>query len=193
MARNGSEAISARCFFMRLILLVGRLTLWLGLTSGIAACTSLKTISPHGLKHVRLGQEMPGPDNLQLKAGPYVDTLLQAQGYQWPAKVIQYPGGAVWIEGDFFGADLVNRIRVESPEIKVKGQRGLAVGSTKPEFDAKHARWQASYLPDFDRYDVIDPQQPQIHFLFVAPASIPEQPSLADLPDTATVQAIVVM
>jgi hypothetical protein len=193
MARNASSVISASFYFMRLIFFIGRSLLWLGFASGLAACTSLKTISPAGLKHVRLGQEMPGPENPQLKAGPYVDTLLQAQGYQWPAKVIQYPEGTVWIEGDFFGADLVNRIRVESPEIKVKGQRGLTVGTAKPEFEAKHARWQVSYLPDYARYDVIDPQQPQIHFLFVAPPSIPEQPSLADLPDTATVQAIVVM
>jgi len=159
----------------------------------LAACTSSKTITSAGLKHVRLGQEMPGPDNPHLQAHPYRDTLLQAQGYQWPAKVLQYPDGVVWIEGDFFGADLVNRIRVESATLKVKGQRGLVVGSPKSELATRHDRWQVTYLPDYARYDVVDPQHVHVHFLFVAPESVTDLPSLADLPDTATVQAIVVM
>lgn len=161
--------------------------------SSLWGCTSLRTIRPDGLKHVRLGQAMPGPGNLQWKAGPYRDTLLNEGGYQWPAKILEYPNGEVWIEGDFFGADRVNRIRVESPDLHLKGRKQLAVGTPLAELRARHQRWQVSYLPGYARYDLIDPQQPNVHFLFAAPATVPDQPALDDLADTATVEAIVVM
>jgi hypothetical protein len=163
------------------------------LVSLLLACSTLKTLRPDGLKYVRLGDEMPGPDNRQWQAGPYVDTLLEEGGYQWPAKIIDYPGGNVWIEGDFFGADQVNRIRVESPSVVLKGQKDLAVGTAATVFRQKHSRWQVVYLPSYQRYDVTDPQQRHVHFLFVAPSEVPDRPAFQDLGDTATVQAIVVM
>lgn len=162
----------------------------LGFFSG---CTTQRTITAVGLKYIQLGEEMPTPDNQQFRAGPYRDTLLVEDGYEWPAKIIQYPQGDVWIEADFFGADLVNRIRVESPTLSIKGNKKLHVGTSLSVLLSQHNRWQVSYLADYARYDVIDPLQQGIHYLFVAPDAVSTPPTLSDLPPNATIQAIVVM
>ena len=140
-----------------LISLVG----WLGLSS----CQSYKVLRDDGLKYVRLGQEMPLLTNKQFQKVAVRDTLLKSDGYAWNALILSYPEGEVWIEADFFGQDRVNRIRVETPDLRLVGQKGLQVGTEANVLKDLHPRWQITYLPDFQVYDAVDPMASSFHYL----------------------------
>lgn len=159
----------------------------------LVACQGPKAISTAGLRHIQLGEQMPAPDNKQHRKVPFRDTVVQAGGYEWTARIIEYPQGEVWVESDFFGDNLVNRLRIETPELFVRKTDKLRVGSTAAQLRELHPRWQVSWLDEYGYYDVIDPKNIQIHYLFPAPADAHPDPNLSELPDTARVAAIVVM
>jgi len=160
---------------------------------GLTACQGHKVLRADGLKHVRLGQEMPLLTNKQFQKVAVRDTLLEGAGYAWDALILDYPEGDVWIEADFFGQDRVNRIRVETPEVRLRGQKGLQVGTTAEVLKALHPRWQITYLQDYQVYDAVDPMASSFHYLFPAPSTVPERPTIQDLADKAKVVAVVVM
>ncbi len=173
-----------------------KLTIWTFfcvLTLSTVGCAGEKAITSQGLKHIEIGSDMPEPDNRQFRSVSFRDTLIQEGGYEWTARILEYQDGEVWVESDFFGDNLVNRLRIESPSLQVKGKGKLRVGSTAAELKALHPRWQASWLEEYGYYDVIDPQQIQIHYLFPAPEDAHHDPGIGELADTARVEVIVVM
>ena len=156
----------------------------------LPACTGRRVIRPDGLGFVRLGDPMPEPGRLRWQGRDLRDTLFLAEDFTWRAAVLQYDGGKVYIEADFLGQETVNRIRIESPELRYRRQ--LQVGSTVAELQAAFPEWDLTPLPAYGYLDLSPLARPSLHFLI--PAQPGEPPAhIGDLSPETRVVAIVVM
>ena len=159
----------------------------------LVSCFSAHSIRGDGLKHVRLGGEMPDVDRLAFHGRPLYDTLYDEGGFQWRTVIIEYPQGKVYVEEDFFGRETVNRIRIETPDLAVKKQ--IRVGNTLSDLQELGLRWVVTPIPAYGRIDV---SSGSLHFL-VSDAGIDADalqdrvPAFESLPPEARILAIVVM
>lgn len=159
-------------------------------------CVGLKKIEPDGLSYLTIGEAMPEPGIRRLKGLSVRDTLYEADGFQWRASILRYPHGKVYVEEDFFGNGTVNRIRIESPDLKFKRQ--FSVGMEVVQLQKLASSWNIYYLDDYQLLDVSASNYPEIHFLVQDQALLQRRPeedtlSLEDLNPQARVRAIVVM
>jgi hypothetical protein len=130
------------------------------LMAALAGCQGLR-YSASGLRDAKLGLPLSAISSPRWAAGPLRDTVLAEGGYTWPARIAPAPGGQVLLEGDFFGADRLNRIRIESAAFRRGGAPRTGEQWAMPPGGA----WSASWLEAYGVYDVVRKQQPQIHYL----------------------------
>ena len=95
------------------------------------------------------------------------DTTFNDHEYSWRGLVLQYPMGKVYIEEDFEGMGTINRIRIETPELKLKN--GIKTGDTVKQLRAASAKWTITALADYKLFDFYSTAFPQIHFLVSEP------------------------
>ena len=127
------------------------------------ACSGKMIIGPGGLKHAKIGQQMPAMGTYEFEGKPVIDTFFQDGDYEWRVSMIKYPRGWVYLEEDFWEKDQINRIRVETDEFKLKN--GLKVGSTVSELKESSDRWTIVPMPDFGLWDFYSEFLPRIHFV----------------------------
>ncbi|MDX2284623.1 MAG: hypothetical protein NW241_10690 [Bacteroidia bacterium] len=130
------------------------------LMAALAGCQGMR-YSASGLRDAKLGMPLSAVESPRWAAGPLRDTVLAEGGYTWPARIAPAPGGQVLLEGDFFGADRLNRIRIESAAFA----RGTAPRTGSRWAVPADGRWSASWLEAYQVYDVVHRRQPQIHYL----------------------------
>ena len=127
------------------------------------------------------------------------DTVFQQGGYEWRAAIVGYGNqGKVYLEDGFWGEGKVNRIRVESPKLRVKGADQLRVGMAWEVLQGLGQDWEMTYLADFGLTDVFSPSFPRMHFLIREVRQAPEvlqapEPGTALLSPDAVIAAIVLM
>lgn len=159
------------------------------------SCTPKDAITPKGIHIARLGKEMPISQN------PYAgfsarDTLFQADGYAWPALIVEMKEGSVWIEGDFADGKTINRLRIESPAFVFRQK--VKVGNSLQTLFELGQDWEATFLRTYGKVDIA---YKGIHFL-VDKSAIPielqqglEPATLIDpasVDKTAIIESIVV-
>jgi len=159
------------------------------------SCTPKDAITPKGIHIARLGKEMPVSRN------PYEgyktrDTLFQADGYSWPALIVEMNQGSVWIEGDFSDGKSINRLRIETPDFAFR--KKVRVGYSLEALYQIGQTWEATYLRTYGKVDIA---YKGIHFLVdksAIPAELQEGSEPATIIDpasinkTATIESIVV-
>ena len=94
----------------------------------LSSCAGKRTIRDNGLYAIKIGEEMPAPGEVELDGIPLQDTTFVDADYEWRVAMLEYEKGLVYLEQDFFGTPNLNRIRIETPELKMRN--GLRVGKT---------------------------------------------------------------
>lgn len=134
----------------------------------LANCSGRKhTIGKDGLHAIKLGENLPAPGTESLKGVPLRDTLFRDSSYTWRASVMQYKEGIVLLEQDFFGEESLNRIRIETPELKLKN--GLRVGKTVADLKKINGEWYIAPLERFKVFEFYSELFPYTHFIVSAP------------------------
>lgn len=161
----------------------------------LGSCAGKKTtIGRNGLHAIKLGDKLPEPGTESLKGIPLRDTLFEDSSYTWRAAMMEYKEGVVYLEQDFFGEDALNRIRIETPELKLKN--GLRVGKTVADLKKINGPWFISPLTEYNVFDFYTQLFPSTHFLVSAPEADMSDPdwknySLETFQDDAKIVAIV--
>ncbi len=81
------------------------------------ACSGPSKITKKGLSYAKLGDPMPQEGISQLNGLIARDTLYKEGGFQWRALILSYGEEEIFIEEDFGRQGMINRIRIESPEL----------------------------------------------------------------------------
>lgn len=140
------------------------LLMLIGITMGATGCAAKKKmITSNGLYGIKLGDRLPPIDAIEFKGIPLRDTILEDKEYSWRAALLAYDQGLVYLEEDFSNGDQLNRIRVETPELKLKN--GLRVGKTVADLQKVKGNWFVSPLQDFGVFDCYSRSFPNTHFL----------------------------
>lgn len=120
---------------------------------------------------------MPAPGEPRLKGHALRDTFVESGEFQWREAVLEYKKGNVYLEDDFYGSGHVNRIRIYTPELRLRN--GLQVGMTVSELKAKANDWTVVPLADYQVLDLYSRIFPRIHFIVDDPA-VPKDGSWED-------------
>lgn len=172
------------------------LVLVFGMALGFTGCAAKKKmITPSGLYGIKLGDRLPPIEANEFKGVPLRDTILEDQDYSWRAALMSYEEGLVYLEEDFSNGDILNRIRVETPELKLKN--GLRVGKTVADLQKIKGEWFISPLQDFGVFDCYSRSFPNTHFLIPDKGMDTSDPNwqkyrIEMLDPTAPIQAIVI-
>lgn len=159
----------------------------------VSSGCSRRMLGPQGLPYAKIGEAMPQPERNRWKGWPIADTTFEEGGYRWPGLVLSDRGGPVYLEGDFFGRQQLNRLRVESERFRTP--LGVRVGSTLQDLRSLGLDWESTWLGDYQVYDLVPMHHPAYHFLVSAAVAGPADSfeGLPALPDTVRVTAIVIM
>lgn len=162
------------------------------------ACSSPSKITQKGLSFARLGEPMPTRGTTELEGYPARDTLYDQGGFQWRALILsgrnEKSGEEIFIEEDFAQQGLINRIRIESPGLKVG--KNKKVGMSWIDLSALGKNWDAFYLKEYGVWDVIAKSKDRIHYLLEEKrdtATIDFEGGVSSISNDAKVTAIVVM
>lgn len=143
----------------RLVLILAVLT-----AIGMSSCTGKKSvITSKGLYGIKLGDQLPPPGAEKYKGVSVRDTLMEDDEYTWRAALMEYAEGLVYLEEDFSRGERLNRIRIETPELKLKN--GLRVGKTVEDLRKIKGEWFINPLQKFNVFDFYTRLLPNIHFL----------------------------
>jgi len=163
----------------------------------LASCNNPYKISSKGIAIAKLGDEMPKAAQFDA-AYTAKDTTIDAEGYRWPAVILQLAGDEIWIEGDFLEGKKINRVRIESDTFAFK--KRICVGSKLADLAQISENWEATLLPN---YGMIDVACKGVHFLinstFTSEATSSVKPQSAVIMDPslldrdAVIEAIVVL
>ncbi len=163
------------------------------------------TISPVGLRFVRLQDSLASIQPQGSNLVSMRDTLEHANGYIWLSRILDLQDGQIILDGDFIDdrqatqalidASQVNRIRIESPSFET--QEGLKVGSTFADLiKAFHdSTLYIDPLPDFQMLQVQIPNM-GMYYLFEEPKQLDSGQldiSPDHVPSDLPIKAIVVM
>lgn len=181
--------------FSRLVFnVVGPMVVLSFLVFALFSCKARKEISLQGLSFVELGDEMPEKGRKKWKGKAVKDTLFKEEGYSWRAVVVEYKNGQVWIEEDFLGEHMVNRVRVETSDLTFRDS--ISVGKPVSILHSIPVPWFLLYLPAYDLWDISSEELPSLHFL-VKPTNEHtthlENPVLTDLNADSPILSIVIM
>lgn len=137
---------------------------------------------------------MPRLGRTELEGFPLTESTVHENGYAWRVCTLGYPGGMVFVESDFTSQKMVNRIRVETPDLKVKG--GLRVGQQLHELIDKTNSWKARPFPAYRLIEMTSPKYPRMVFLLNEKgfdySQEVEQVELSELSGTSKLVGIVV-
>lgn len=127
-----------------------------------------KIIGTSGLHAIRLGDEMPPYNVDDVKGIPITgDSIAEEGEFSWRVATLGYKKGPVYLESDFYGADNLNRIRIETPELKLRN--GLRVGMTVKDLLQKSPNWYIAPLQNYGLFDFYSRRFPGMHFLIRDP------------------------
>jgi hypothetical protein len=127
-----------------------------------------KTITNKGLKLATLGEEMPPAGSRRYKGCAMRDSLAEQGEYSWRISELKVKGGKIFLEEDFFSSGSINRIRVESPNFKLRN--GLQVGMTVNDLRESANEWFVAPLRDYHVFDFYTRLLPGIHFIVDDPS-----------------------
>ncbi len=131
---------------------------------GMTSCSGKKSmITSKGLYGINLGDQLPAPGTDKYKGIPLRDTLMEDDEYTWRASLMEYKEGLVYLEEDFSRSAYLNRIRIETPELKLKN--GLRVGRTVEDLRKVKGEWYINPLQKFEVFDFYTRLMPNIHFI----------------------------
>ena len=130
---------------------------------GTQSCASKKVLTSSGLGKVLLGTEMIPAGIGRYKGHTVRDTICNENDFQWRVALLKYPKGNVWIEEDFFGGNIINRIRVETSDIRLRN--GMKVGITVGRLLESTSIWYINPAPAYRLFDFYSPVLPGIHFI----------------------------
>jgi len=133
------------------------------LVVGLGGCAGKKIIRSNGIHAIKLGDPLPAQGTDELGGVSVRDTLLTEREYEWRAALMEYEEGLVFLEEDFFGSKKLNRIRIETPELRLKN--GLRVGKTIADLKSTKADWFIRAYPEFGVFEFYSRKFTQIHFL----------------------------
>lgn len=155
-----------------------------------------KLIRADGLYVINLGEEMPPFGDDEFKGYPMRDTTEADGDFSWRVTLLEYKEGQVVLEEDFYGSDQLNRIRIETPELRLRN--GLRVGMTVEDLLKKSGKWFIAPLQKYRLFDFYTRNLPGLHFLVDDPAHDISDPDYAAYsPDqfspTARIVAIVLL
>lgn len=161
----------------------------------IQSCAGPATLRKDGLSYLKVGDPMPEDSLKKLEGLPVNGTLVSEEGYSWRALTVDYKEGPVVVESDFGQRTVVSRIRVETPELRLKD--GLRVGQSLDDLRAKTDRWIAKPFPKYELIEMVSTKYPRRVFLLQVDdfdyqegkATVPPE----ELPGTAKVVGIVIM
>lgn len=161
----------------------------------LGGCASMHTITPSGLGKIQLGMKMPVAGAGRYKGHGMRDSICNENEYQWRVAILHYPKGNVWIEEDFFGGNIINRIRVETPDVKLRN--GMVVGIPVSRLLESTEVWYINPLPLYRKFDFYSPVFQGIHFIVDDPSRVIDSERFEDYPvssfdSVAKVVAIVV-
>ena len=161
-----------KAILLGLLLLLGSILL--------SSCGTRKNqlIGRYGLAYAQLGDEMPSPGLRSLKKYPAYDSLIDSEDFSWRVTCLEYKKGMVYLEEDFWGSEMINRIRITTPELHLKN--GLRVGSTLRELLGSWEEWFIVPLPEFQLFDFYSRLYPRIHFLIPDPGVSLEKTDIED-------------
>ncbi|MEM6269974.1 MAG: hypothetical protein AAF998_11090 [Bacteroidota bacterium] len=146
------------------------------LVLAVSGCGPGKNIiGANGIKGVRLGDEMPAYDVEKVAGIPVTgDSIAEEGEFTWRVATLGYKKGPVYLESDFYGAENLNRIRIETPELRLRN--GLRVGMTVGDLTQKSSNWIISPLPKYKLFDFYSRRYPGTHFLVHDPGRSMEDP-----------------
>lgn len=134
-----------------------------------SACVpASKTIRSDGLKAIRLGDELPAEGTPKLRKIALRDSMIEEGEYTWRAVLMEYREGLVYLEEDFYGSGELSRVRVETPELRLKN--GLRVGDSVADLQSKSNKWYIVPLPEYRLFDFYSRTFPRLHFIVDDPA-----------------------
>jgi hypothetical protein len=82
--------------------------------------------------------------------------------------MLEYRQGRVMLEEDFYGSDQLSRIRIETPELRMRN--GLRVGLAVEDLMKKSGNWYIAPLQKHRLFDFYSRNFPGLHFLVDDPA-----------------------
>lgn len=133
-----------------------------------------KKIQKRGIHAIQLGDKLPEPGLEKLKGVAVRDTLFEDADYSWRGILMEYKEGLVYLEEDFFYPERLNRIRVETPELKLKN--GLRVGKTVADLSGINGEWIVAPIPGYGVFDFYSRLFPRTHFLVRDPKHTQNDP-----------------
>lgn len=138
----------------------------LGTAALLFSCSAKKMlIKSDGLHYIKFGEEIP-PVGAKRIAKRYAlrDSILEDEDTSWRASVVKHKEGLVYLEEDFYTKELLNRIRIETPELHLRN--GLKVGDTLADLMATTNKWYVYPMKKFNLYEFSSPDlYPRIHFV----------------------------
>ena len=177
----------------------------------VPECSDLKEkqFCWNGIDFISLGDSLTWKQYAPPVGGVFKDTVfsdtVQAEGGEavkdWNVRLLRFASGTVFLEADFETGHLLNRVRLQTPEYKMKN--GLGVGSAVAEIVKAYEGEQLYVLP-FEEYGVMEIIRPVIvgessrRIVFHVPlgdwyVAGKAEYVLADLPVGARVSQIVLM
>lgn len=129
----------------------------------LQSCAGPSVMRKDGLSYIQLGDSMPAGHVSDLDGHSLTETMMEQHGYTWRVCTLAYETGQVLLESDFEGHTRVNRIRVETPEVKVKG--GLKVGDQLADMLQKTRNWYARPYVEYELMEVTSTKFPRKIFL----------------------------
>lgn len=139
---------------------------FLGFLILFTGCAAHKTITESGLRYAKIGAAMPAPGTFKAGGHAVRDTVFEDETYHWQVAAVKYPEGVVYVEEDFYGSGNIARIRVETPQLKLKN--GMHTGQTVAELQAITPDWYISPMPKFKLFDFYSRLFPRVHFVVEA-------------------------
>ena len=130
------------------------------------ACSS-RVVRPSGLSYAKVGSPMPKVGVKKIKGHAVRDSIFEDEDFSWRVAILNYSKGKVFLEQDFNGAERINRIRIETPELKT--QQGITVGQTIADLNAITGSWYVHPLPKFNVFDFYSELMPRVHFVVSEP------------------------
>lgn len=129
---------------------------------GMTSCNK-NIIGTNGIHYAKIGQHMPPEETYKIKGKIVLDTVFVDEDHEWRGMVVEHKEGIVILEEDFYDHETLNRIRIETPELRTKN--GLTVGKTVGDLAEVTKRWHINAMPRFERWDFYAREMPRIHFV----------------------------
>lgn len=154
------------------------IAIWLvvvGMGIAMVGCAGKKKlITTHGIHGIRLGQEMPEWGMDEVNGMPAEDTLFTEGEFSWRVTKLNMKKGHVFVEEDFYNSGQVSRIRVETPELRLRN--GTHVGMAVKDLAKLKQHWYISPIPNYNLWNFYSREYPRVNFVVDDPNKSMEIP-----------------